>query len=70
VVDRDGGGRRLVATSPAKPQDFPLAPVWSPDGRMILFHRGSTLWIVDADGSNPRRVATNVGGSADWQPLP
>ena len=38
-------------------------PRWSPDGRLIAFvtdRRGqNNLWIMNADGSNPRAVFTN-----------
>jgi Tol biopolymer transport system component len=50
---------------------------WSPSGREILFTRfpagqaeGSaegSLWIMNADGTNPRR-ATEVSGPATWMP--
>jgi Tol biopolymer transport system component len=52
-------------------------PDWSPSGREILFTRfpagqaeGSTvgsLWIMNPDGTNPRRV-TEISGPSMWMP--
>jgi serine/threonine protein kinase/Tol biopolymer transport system component len=49
-------------------------PVWSPDGKQIAFWRtpagnadpGGALWIMNADGTNPRRVMTEFSGEALW----
>jgi len=43
-----------------------FAPVFSPDGRRIAFvsTRGSgipTIWVMNADGGNPRQVTTDLG---------
>ena len=50
-------------------------PCWSPDGRLILFQsdrQGSrTLWIMQANGSNQKKLRLNLGGSQtepDWSP--
>jgi TolB protein len=32
------------------------SPDWSPDGRRIVGHLRTHLWVVDAEGSNPRRL--------------
>ena len=32
------------------------APEWSADGKQILFQREQTLWVMNADGSAPRRL--------------
>jgi Tol biopolymer transport system component len=50
-------------------------PAWSPDGREIAFCRmppgGSTrpdsLWVMNADGTSPRRLA-DASGMAAWLP--
>ena len=44
---------------------------WSPDGKHIIFAevlspgRSSTIWIMDADGQNPRELIPNPGLQAD-----
>lgn len=52
-------------------------PSWSPDGLKILFNTGrsgkSELWVMDADGSNEKRVSdidtTPCPGRGSWQPV-
>jgi len=29
-------------------------PKWSPDGKRLLFHRGLSIWVANADGTEPR----------------
>jgi Tol biopolymer transport system component len=42
---------------------------WSPDGSRIAFETKSTLYVMDADGSNQRRVRDQVGDSGlSWSP--
>jgi S1-C subfamily serine protease len=42
---------------------------WSPDGSRIAFVTMSTLYVIDADGSNQRRVRDQVGDSGlSWSP--
>ena len=48
------------------------APDWSPDDSLIVFMRcpesGTVeIWIMNADGSNPRKLAD--GGGPAWQPV-
>jgi eukaryotic-like serine/threonine-protein kinase len=35
--------------------------VWSPDGKQIVFTTGSSVQLADADGSNPRQLASVQG---------
>jgi Tol biopolymer transport system component len=34
---------------------------WSPDGKLIVFEKGSDIWVANADGSNPVRLLTVQG---------
>jgi molecular chaperone DnaK len=34
-----------------------MDPTWSPDGSQIAFYRGGQVWVMNADGSGPRRVS-------------
>ncbi|HEX5824008.1 MAG TPA: oligogalacturonate lyase family protein [Candidatus Limnocylindrales bacterium] len=63
VMSGDGSGMRQLTDRPAG------APSWSPDGRRIAYddHDEGTIWVVDADGSNARRLAAQSGG-ASWSP--
>lgn len=82
IVNRDGSGlKRLTATNEVynarnigKNTFVPEVnghPSWSPDGRQILFWSNRTghrqLWIMNADGSNERRLVAN--GYDDWNPV-
>jgi len=49
-------------------QVFNFKPQWSPDGRNIAFVAGpygdhSDIWLCDADGSNPHKLASRNGYS-------
>ena len=58
TVPSTGGLARQITSNPA----FDTAPVWSPDGRTIIFsstREGSAdLFAVDAIGGTPRRLTT------------
>lgn len=45
-------------------------PYWSPDGTRIMYQRSWTgpdeVWIMNADGSDPRKLTTSLPGS--WSP--
>ena len=45
-------------------------PVWSPDGRRLAFVRDDDIWIVGADGSEPRRLTADQAANfdPDWSP--
>jgi Tol biopolymer transport system component len=77
VVKPDGSEPRVVA-------ETAFNPAWSPDGRRLAFHRTvdpaeyfqgapctARAWVVDADGTNERRLDPLVVGCAPaplWSP--
>src|SRR5262249_32257346 len=42
-------------------------PAWSPDGSHIAYSERGDLYVMDADGSNMRRLTTTPGG--DYAPV-
>jgi Tol biopolymer transport system component len=66
VVNPDGTG--LTQLSPAGA--FDMNPVWSPDGRKILFGSGNDLYVMNPDGSARLRVAEGDFGIPEyrWSP--
>ena len=73
VAETDSGAMRQI-THERDPEVSLGLPIWSPDGRWIVFvsSRGRTglefgLWIVDPDGGNLRNVAPRGLGAA-WSP--
>ncbi len=62
VVDADGSNQRTLA-SDANLSSWP--PAWSPDGKQIVFMMRDDeifdLYVMNADGSNPHKVATGLG---------
>jgi Tol biopolymer transport system component len=59
---RGGNKHRVVRDSSAK-----SSPVFSPDGRAIVYSTSSGLWRVSAKGGHPRRIAGG-GGYVAWRP--
>jgi TolB protein len=81
---RMGGGFRIGVMSPSGGGEKLLTdawgdegPSWSPNGRVLLFARGSQgssgksdIWSVDLTGSTSRRIPTQLDGSDPaWGPL-
>jgi dipeptidyl aminopeptidase/acylaminoacyl peptidase len=69
TVRADGTDRRLIAHAPSRDQEWEAD--WSPDGQSIVISRlvnssGYRLYLVNADGSNLRRIPV-AGSSVDWQ---
>jgi Tol biopolymer transport system component len=72
MINADGSGRHVVWQ-----QDGAAAndPVWSPDGTQITFDvqaaSNSSIWRVNADGSDPELVTAMPGEAVtpSWQPL-
>ncbi len=71
VIKADGTGERLLAAG----QEVD-SPTWSPNGRVLLFHRADRkggepgLYSIDLTGFNERRVPTPTAASDPaWSPL-
>jgi Tol biopolymer transport system component len=68
TVRPDGTDLRELAK--AGPDEHDVDPVFSPDGKQILFSstRGGAVgvWKMGADGSSPERICD--GDQADWSP--
>jgi Tol biopolymer transport system component len=73
LIDPDGQNRKRLEKADG------LNPVWSPDGKRLLFTRleeeseGTSLWAIDVDGTNPRQLVKQEGKGdtimgADWSP--
>ena len=67
------GEREPVQLTASEGMNF--APIFSPDGRTIAFvstrNEGvPTIWLIDADGGNPRQLTTGLGRdtSPSWGP--
>lgn len=74
VINTDGTGKQQLTT--AQPTQFNFTkdtdPRWSPDGTKILFTRfkdfSSTTYVMNADGSNQRRLLNFPASSPYWSP--
>lgn len=68
LADADGRHARALTRNPAN--DW--SPAWSPDGRTIAFASSRSgplrLWLMDADGSRPRRLGEFAGEYPTWSP--
>ncbi|HET7240573.1 MAG TPA: hypothetical protein VFI77_05410, partial [Gemmatimonadales bacterium] len=65
VVNPDGTGLRNLTPDGA----FESDPIWSPDGRKILFIRDASLYQMDADGNGRMKLADGQAISEHrWSP--
>jgi Tol biopolymer transport system component len=67
VINADGTGQKRL-TNTELLEDF---PTWSPDGEKIAFTserlgRARALYVINADGSDLTRLATDVGKTGAW----
>jgi Tol biopolymer transport system component len=69
VMNVDGSGRRNLTRDAA--MDY--APAWSPDGTQLAFASTRdgelpSIWVMNQDGSDPRRVGRVDGEYPAWSP--
>ena len=74
TMNSDGSNQTQITFS----EDRAAYPIWSPDGRQIVFSRriggamdGNTeVFVMDADGSNQRNLSNHPGYDSlpDWSP--
>ncbi|QUQ65186.1 serine hydrolase [Kutzneria sp. CA-103260] len=62
-VDTGGGEARQLTRGTAD-----SSPAWSPDGTTIAFLRDGDIWLLPADGGEPRPVTTGGAGAPVWSP--
>jgi Tol biopolymer transport system component len=60
----NGNSRRQMTSSPLRDD----VPTWSPDGRRIAFFAGTSVYVMNADGSDQRAIAHDAGPDLglDW----
>jgi Tol biopolymer transport system component len=66
VMNADGSGQTQVSQASAGAGDTDAA--WSPDGTQIAFSRGSTLRIMNADGTGAYGLNAVFANSPSWSP--
>jgi Tol biopolymer transport system component len=68
TINADGTGLHHITSGDT---EFDGQPAWSPDGTSIAFTRYSqaaTIWLIDADGTNVRRLTTTTPSPEEGQP--
>ncbi|MGW0467933.1 protein kinase domain-containing protein [Streptomyces sp. NPDC003027] len=70
IVRRDPG--EAVSVPLIADDTCSVLPQWSPDRRSIAYTRisadGAAVWTANADGTDPRRLASIAGGRVSWSP--
>jgi Tol biopolymer transport system component len=74
LMNPDGTG--VVTLTPDAPTGYARSPRWSPDGRLLAFAsrcpigNQSCIYVMEADGSNVRRLTANATGEVfpAWSP--
>lgn len=63
TMNSDGSGQARLTNNSVDDRD----PAWSPDGASVAFTRNETVYIMDADGGNQVRLASNAS-LPTWSP--
>ena len=72
TMDSDGSNQTRLTFN----ETDDVWPVWSPDGRQIVFHsyrdddQNPNIYVMDADGSNQRNLSNHprIDADPDWSP--
>jgi TolB protein len=56
IINADRSGEMTLLRGPQ--DEFPTFPAWSPDGTKIAYSDIEGIWVIDADGTGPRRIAS------------
>jgi Tol biopolymer transport system component len=64
-IRQDGSDRRQLTTDTRS-----RSPRWSPNGRLIAFHRAGDIWVLKADGSAAHRITSGPANDINpsWSP--
>ncbi|MDX2343049.1 MAG: hypothetical protein QNL12_04635, partial [Acidimicrobiia bacterium] len=67
VIRPDGSDPQQLTATPAFEE---VSASWSPDGSSIVYERASSIWLMDADGSNQRSLLARAESDGDpaWSP--
>jgi TolB protein len=70
VMNADGSAKHAVTPKLAHTGDgwITVTAAWSPDGRRIAFDYHYAIYVVNADGSELRRLAQNAYAFHSWSP--
>ena len=67
TAEAAGGAYRVLVPEVVPFESMMRAPAWAPDGSRLVFSRGGTLHVVNADGSGIRSLGQE-GYEPDWSP--
>ncbi len=64
-IRQDGSDRRQLTTDTRS-----HSPRWSPDGRLLAFHRAGDIWVMQPDGSAAHRITSGAANDINpsWSP--